>query len=201
MIAKLPILFIVACIVALAAFGRQPVVEPLAVQLVAVEAPKNEEVQVKEPEQVVEPERAIHNPVEIQNLFVESEFDDGGYDRRNWSFRSGWVRSQLGCNPSEDADHFVSLKEAYESGASVWSREDKKVFANDLENLWCLAAGANRSKRDYDPAEWSNWESYIGCSDRWAIAQQTITIKIKYELSIDQEEKLALVNILNTRCS
>ena len=38
-------------------------------------------------------------------------------------------------NPSRlDVGHVVPLKEAFDSGAKAWSRQEKILFANDLEN-------------------------------------------------------------------
>ena len=53
-------------------------------------------------------------------------------------------------NPSLlDVDHVVPLKEAFDSGAKAWSRQEKILFANDLENkdhLIAVYRSANRSK-------------------------------------------------------
>ena len=40
----------------------------------------------------------------------------------------------------------VPLKEAHISGASGWTKEKKRQFANDEENLLAVSRSANRSK-------------------------------------------------------
>ena len=64
----------------------------------------------------------------------------------------------LHTNPSDlDIDHFVPLKEAWDSGAWAWSPTQRQRFANDLSDpraLIAVTAGANRSKGDKDPSNW-----------------------------------------------
>lgn len=120
----------------------------------------------------------------------------GGYDRDNWSFNSSSARRELACSSSEHVDHVVALKEAYDSGAASWPNRRKAVFANDRENLWCLDAGVNISKSDHDLAEWSGGT----CSQRKYIAQVTVTVKEKYELTIDQAEQVAIAASLVAEC-
>ena len=45
-----------------------------------------------------------------------------------------------------DLDHIVPLKFAHGHGADKWSRERKKQFANDYENLLLVNASLNRQK-------------------------------------------------------
>ena len=53
-----------------------------------------------------------------------------------------------------DIDHVVPLKEAHISGASGWTKEKKRQFANDADNLLAVSKSANRSKGAKDPAKW-----------------------------------------------
>lgn len=56
-----------------------------------------------------------------------------------------------------DIDHLVPLKNAYESGASNWSKEKKNEYYNYMKNenhLIAVSKGANRSKGDKSPVEW-----------------------------------------------
>ena len=53
-----------------------------------------------------------------------------------------------------DIDHMVPLKEAWVSGASEWSKEQRVAFANDLDypdHLVATEASANRKKSAKDP--------------------------------------------------
>ncbi|WP_158966683.1 HNH endonuclease family protein [Paraglaciecola sp. L3A3] len=45
-----------------------------------------------------------------------------------------------------DLDHIVPLKFAHGHGGSNWSREQKAIFANDLDNLILAQASLNRQK-------------------------------------------------------
>ncbi|MCY3920893.1 MAG: hypothetical protein OXG27_00670 [Chloroflexi bacterium] len=120
----------------------------------------------------------------------------GGYDRDSWSFDSSTARSELACSSSEHVDHVVALKEAYDSGGATWPNPRKAEFANDRENLWCLDARVNLSKSDHDLAEWSGGT----CSQRQHIAQVTVTVKAKYDLSIDSAEQVAIAIALVAVC-
>ena len=119
-----------------------------------------------------------------------------GYDRDNWSYNSSSARSALACDSSEHVDHIVALKEAYDSGASSWSSGRKSTFANDRANMWCLDAGLNRSKSDHDLAEWGSGS----CEQRKHIAVVTVSIKRKYNLSIDAAEQRAIDRALDAQC-
>ncbi len=61
-------------------------------------------------------------------LTVAREFDDGGYQRRNWRYPSG------GCASGQEKDHVVALKEAYQPGGHRWSTARKTLFAHDTSN-------------------------------------------------------------------
>lgn len=102
-------------------------------------------------------------------------------------------------NPSNfDIDHFVPLKEAWDSGAHAWSEEQRRDFANDLSNsssLIAVSAGSNRSKGASDPAEWLPPDASYHCSyvERW------IEVKLYWDLSVDPAEATQLTDILS-RC-
>ena len=56
-----------------------------------------------------------------------------------------------------DIDHFVPLKEAWDSGAWRWDRGTRQRYANDLGyalSLIAVTASSNRSKGARDPAQW-----------------------------------------------
>jgi hypothetical protein len=103
-------------------------------------------------------------------------------------------------NPSNfDIDHFVPLKEAWESGAYSWSDERRRDFANDLSNsasLIAVSASSNRSKGARDPAEWLPPDPSYHC----AYVVQWIEVKLYWDLSVDPVEATALNDVL-LRCS
>lgn len=90
-----------------------------------------------------------------------------------------------------DIDHFIPLKEAWDSGAHAWSASQRRAFANDLGNpeaLIAVTASSNRSKSDRDPADWlpSNQEYHCEYIEDW------IKMKIFWRLSVDEREFQAL---------
>ena len=100
---------------------------------------------------------------------------------------------------SLDIDHFVPLKEAWESGASKWTYSQREAFANDLAfgpSLIAVTASTNRSKSDRDPASWLPPSSGYHCT----YAKNWIRVKYRWHLSVDSGEKSALLGELAT-CS
>lgn len=53
-----------------------------------------------------------------------------------------------------DVEHIVPLKWAHERGGAQWSRERKRQFAEDPDNLWLVDNGRNRSKGHRGPDQW-----------------------------------------------
>jgi hypothetical protein len=92
---------------------------------------------------------------------------------------------------SFDIDHFVPLKEAWDSGAHGWDSVTRQRFANDLDyagSLIAVSASSNRSKGASDPAEWlppnrSYWCVYLVT---W------VEVKIRWNLSADSSEVAAI---------
>ena len=101
-------------------------------------------------------------------------------------------------DPGElDIDHLVPLAEAWESGASGWTDEQREAFANDLDNpdaLIAVTAGSNRSKGDRDPAEWRPPERSAWCD----YATAWIDVKAEWGLTADPAEVAELEEMLAT---
>jgi DNA uptake protein ComE-like DNA-binding protein len=96
-------------------------------------------------------------------------------------------------SPSElDVDHVVALAEAWDSGASTWSRERRRAFANDPRNLVAVTASSNRSKGDRDLGEWRPAQRSAWC----VTATMTVETKAAYGLSVDAAERAALAEML-----
>lgn len=101
---------------------------------------------------------------------------------------------------SLDIDHMVPLAEAWDSGASQWSADQRTFFANDLEykpSLLAVTASTNRSKGDKDPAEWmpplrSDWCTYL---------KDWVGVKTRWDLSVDPAEKAYIKSTLRSSCS
>jgi hypothetical protein len=92
-----------------------------------------------------------------------------------------------------DVDHFVPLKEAWDSGAHAWDSNQRQRFANDLDypgSLIAVSASSNRSKGAGDPAEWLPMPSY-----RCEYVRNWVEVKLRWNLSVDSREVSAIRSI------
>ncbi|MFB6983173.1 HNH endonuclease family protein [Streptomyces scopuliridis] len=94
-----------------------------------------------------------------------------------------------------DIDHVVPLKEAWRSGADLWSTAQRQAFANDLTRPQLIAVtdNVNQSKGDKDPGKWSPPLASYRCT----YGRAWVQVKHHYNLKIDSVEKAALQGILN----
>ena len=84
-------------------------------------------------------------------------------------------------------DHVVALSEAWDSGAWNWNADQRKAFANDLDQPFFLIAvtgSSNSSKGADDPAEWMPPNASYHCT----YVRIWIEIKRAWDLSVDQAE-------------
>ena len=99
-----------------------------------------------------------------------------------------------------DIDHVVALKEAWDSGAWAWSSATRKAYANDTSDKRTLLAvtdNVNQQKSDKDPSNWvPPMKSYV-CTylGNW------ISVKARWNLSMDQSEWGRIKNLLNSSCA
>lgn len=99
-------------------------------------------------------------------------------------------------------DHLVALSEAWDSGASLWTKERRLKYANDLGYSGSLSAMTTKlngnckklCKSDKDPAEW------LPAMSRCVYAQRWVAIKYRWGLSVDSAEKQALSRLLSGQC-
>jgi hypothetical protein len=89
-------------------------------------------------------------------------------------------------------DHVVPLSEAWVSGASEWSYDRRRVFANDLSNLLAVDGPTNESKGDDDPAAWRPRKGF-----QCAYAVRWIHVKARWGLTVDTSEVRALHEMLD----
>lgn len=83
-----------------------------------------------------------------------------------------------------DIDHVVPVKIAHELSGGKWSREQRKAFYNDLENLVITSAKYNREKGANDITLWQPANRKGACRQM----QVWMKIKKKYDLKISKEE-------------
>ena len=53
-----------------------------------------------------------------------------------------------------EIDHIVPLSLAHKLGGYLWSTQEKRAFANDIENLIMVSVECNGVKSDKAPSEW-----------------------------------------------
>jgi len=88
----------------------------------------------------------------------------------------------------------VSLKDAYESGASSWSASKKKIFANDRSNHVPSCSRVNTSKGSGRPSDFLR-KSRDGKGFEYEIVRfceyvkKYYAVKVKYELSFASNDE------------
>ena len=95
-------------------------------------------------------------------------------------------------SPTEtDIEHIIALSEAHDSGLCAATDETKQQFASDLRNLTLAPPALQRyEKSDSDAADW------LPERNRCWFAAQIVTVRLAYELTIDQHEADALAAVL-----
>jgi hypothetical protein len=100
------------------------------------------------------------------------------YDRVSWDSIS-----------KLDIDHVVSLAEAWDSGARLWTAEAREDYANDLDDVRTLVgvtARVNKSKGDRDVAEW------LPEFGKCRFLREVVAVKLRWRLKVDAAEKAAM---------
>ena len=94
-----------------------------------------------------------------------------------------------------DIDHIVPLSNAHRSGAAHWTEGQRKIFANDINNLLVVDDATNQSKSDKAPHEWLPPNKHYWCDygKKWR------AVKDKYGLRYEAEE-LRTLNELKKTC-
>jgi hypothetical protein len=97
-------------------------------------------------------------------------------------------------------DHVVALKEAWDSGAWEWSATARKLYANDLTDdrtLRAVSSSTNQSKSDKDPSNWLPPSPDALCT----YLGDWVSIKVRWNLSMDQSEYGRIRNLLTDDCA
>ncbi len=98
------------------------------------------------------------------------------------------VQFRRGAGSPVSLDHIYPLATAWSRGASTWSLEIRKRFANDPANLLVTTAAVNSAKSDKMPNRWLPSTA----AGRCLYAQRLIKVAITYELPVTQAENQAL---------
>lgn len=98
-----------------------------------------------------------------------------------------------------EIDHVVALKEAWDSGANQWDTARREAFANDLDDphtLIAVSSSSNQEKGEADPSNWLPDHPDDKC--RFIVAW--VTVKARWELSMDESEHGRIRNLLEGVC-
>ena len=129
----------------------------------------------------------------LTSLCLSSFVVADGYDRKDFNYRSYKPDTSIGFYTNKtcdliNIDHIVSLKDAYESGASSWAASRKKAFANDRSNHVPSCGRVNSSKGSEGPSDFLR-RSRDGRGLEYNIVrfyeyvQKYYAVKVKYGLS------------------
>ena len=103
-------------------------------------------------------------------------------------------------DPAEiQIDHLVALKEAWESGAWAWTENQRRAFANDMDDprpLNAVTGSVNQSKSDHDPPRWLPPLESARCQ----YIADWIAVKARWQLTMDSTEKTFLQSYLRNNC-
>ena len=121
------------------------------------------------------------------------------YERKDFNYRSYKPNSSIGFYTNKpcdfiNIDHIVSLKDAYDSGASSWAASRKKAFANDRSNHVPSCGRVNSSKGSEGPSDFLR-RSRDGRGLEYNIVRfceyvhKYYTVKVNYGLSLVSNDK------------
>ncbi len=113
--------------------------------------------------------------------------------REGGSICSPYTNECFNSRFDTDIEHIVAVSEAHDSGLCAVSNAIKRQFSSDLRNLTLASPGLNRNqKRAKDAADW------MPAQNRCWFANQIITVRRAYNLTIDRREANALDGVLAT---
>ncbi|MET8183770.1 HNH endonuclease family protein [Streptomyces sp. NPDC005336] len=141
-----------------------------------------------------------HGTCDTREVVLQRDGTDVTQDDQCRAMSGHWVSPYDGVTADAagqlDIDHVVPLKEAWRSGASGWSTEYRRSFANDLTHsqLVAVSARSNRAKGDKDPARWQPPLASYHCT----YSRAWTSVKHVYGLTIDTAERSALEGMLAT---
>ena len=117
------------------------------------------------------------------------------YNRSDFNYHSYKPNTSIGFYTNQSCDfinidHVVSLKDAYDSGAALWSASRKQTFANDKSNHVPSCGRVNSSKGSAEPKDFLR-RSNDGKGLEYEIVrfceyvQRFYAVKTEYGLSFD----------------
>ncbi|MFJ9591049.1 HNH endonuclease family protein [Streptomyces acidicola] len=94
-----------------------------------------------------------------------------------------------------DIDHAVPLAEAWDSGASKWSRQRRVEYANYLGDDRHLVAVSQRSNRQKSDQDVTTWIVPDNPSQKCRYLSDQVAIKLAWSLTVDPAEQAAMHRI------
>jgi hypothetical protein len=127
---------------------------------------------------------------------AEVEFDESGCRVIGGYWVDVYSGAPISDPSSIDIDHLVSLRHAWEGGASSWSDEEMASFANDFENLIITSSSLNRSKKNSSPLEWLPPNDEFQCD----FVERFIIVSGEYEITMPPDEEGGLQELKTDLC-
>lgn len=85
-------------------------------------------------------------------------------------------------------DHLIPLHRAWNAGASTWSLQQRRIFANDPVELFAVSAQANEAKKD------SGLDRWLPVYQPCRYVTKYLAVAVKYQLAITMAERDAAVH-------
>ena len=131
------------------------------------------------------------------------------YERKDFNYRSYKPNTSIGFYTNKacdfiNIDHIVSLKDAYESGASSWGASKKKAFANDRSNHVPSCGCVNSSKGSAVPKDFLRRSNDGKGLDykivRWCeYVTEYHSMKLAYQLTTSNNDQKLLASCSKSR--
>jgi len=130
---------------------------------------------------------------------ITSAVAAGSYNRDSFFYQSYKPNTSIGSYTNQSCDftnidHVVSLKDAYDSGAALWSASRKQTFANDRSNHVPSCGRVNSSKGSAGPRDFLR-RSNDGKGLEYEIVrfceyvQRYYAVKVEYGLSFEGNDR------------
>lgn len=100
----------------------------------------------------------------------------------------------VGAKPTVAIDHVVALADAWNMGATTWTKDKRLEFANDPLNLLATSLTVNIAKGAADAAYWLPPDVGARC----AYVARQVAVKQKYGLAVTTDERRVIVETLRS---
>ena len=111
-------------------------------------------------------------------------------------WRDPYTDTEFTAAAELDIDHLVPLRYAWDRGASRWSEDKRREFANDPANLLPVAAAVNGSKGASGPLDWLPPSSDFACEYLLRFDR----VVARYGLEVAPDERARLDRLTSEHC-